>query len=687
MAIFGSHVSTKVRVALDKRKKLLNYNNNEARLESAEMLSLYSKTPWISMHSCIEYRNDQFSEEPRIQYLFLGAINKGLGGFENMLSQRDATQPFRPVPGIDSLSVALEGTFGSIRKADISLKCWTISDLEMIEALFMNVQGSIVIQWGWATEDGMSSFVKIEDEREEIFNYDRLKEKRRDSNGDWDAFVGRVVNFSWTGNESLGFDISLEIMSPGNSILAQKVEDTEDTDEIDRSSIIDYMESEAWTNLLNRELANKDAEVFGIADSSIIPFLGGTDKYVTLRWFEKNVISRFFETLSYDKFDSEDVLVGSHPLLRSMQPDICILPGFLEYQNVVSTTDKNIIIPGFFLNRENLSTGVVSNILINTNVIKDAILNNATLSEAIDYILEKINSSCLNYFELKYETPEGKNTTKLIDIKKIHNDAETGEIDESLVYVFELLKRNSIVRSYSMASNIPDSFKTAAMMSKNIDNNKFGLHIIKGLYGSNYDTYDEYISDKSSTSDRNKYTKKKENWWTKTLNKAKFAAGLFDGTTEQRRDWVDKNIKSNTKKKINQRFYSEWKKRLQNDDDKNHTKYNQEMNNRLIPIELTLTMDGVSGFDYGNIFTVDYLPSRYNIDNDDFKLFTYFQITDVKHSIGKDSWTTEITGLMRIKLIVKKFASSEISNAKILYEADDSVENFNAYTGALLGDN
>gem|GEM_PF-4228531 len=42
---------------------------------------------------------------------------------------------------------------------------------------------------------------------------------------------------------------------------------------------------------------------------------------------------------------------------------------------------------------------------------------------------------------------------------------------------------------------------------------------------------------------------------------------------------------------------------------------------------------------------------------------------------------------MRIKLIVKKFASSEISNAKILYEADDSVENFNAYTGALLGDN
>gem|GEM_PF-4130053 len=123
MAIFGSHVSTKVRVALDKRKRLLNYNNNEARLESAEMLSLYSKTPWISMHSCIEYRNDQFNEEPRIQYLFLGAINKGLGGFENMLSQRDTAQPFRPVPGIDSLSVALEGTFGSIRKADISLKC------------------------------------------------------------------------------------------------------------------------------------------------------------------------------------------------------------------------------------------------------------------------------------------------------------------------------------------------------------------------------------------------------------------------------------------------------------------------------------------------------------------------------------------------------------------------------------
>jgi len=130
MAVFGSQVSKDIRDVLDERKRLFNYNNNnnynnnESRLTNPEMMFAYSKTPWVAMHSCIEYREDNSTEtQPREQYFLVGSKNPGIGGFENMFSQLNSDQPFRPVPGIDSIDISLEGSYGSIRKSTITMKC------------------------------------------------------------------------------------------------------------------------------------------------------------------------------------------------------------------------------------------------------------------------------------------------------------------------------------------------------------------------------------------------------------------------------------------------------------------------------------------------------------------------------------------------------------------------------------
>ena len=67
----------------------------------------------------------------------------------------------------------------------------------------------------------------------------------------------------------------------------------------------------------------------------------------------------------------------------------------------------------------------------------------------------------------------------------------------------------------------------------------------------------------------------------------------------------------------------------------------------LIPIELTITIDGISSLNVGNIFKVDYLPKMYRDQ-------TYFQITGIKHSLGSQGWSTELTSLMRISPMMKK---------------------------------
>jgi len=61
-----------------------------------------------------------------------------------------------------------------------------------------------------------------------------------------------------------------------------------------------------------------------------------------------------------------------------------------------------------------------------------------------------------------------------------------------------------------------------------------------------------------------------------------------------------------------------------------NAKNNQLINNRMIPINLELTIDGISGIRYGNAFTVDYIPRRY-------KKNSLFQVTYINDEITNSS--------------------------------------------------
>ncbi len=68
---------------------------------------------------------------------------------------------------------------------------------------------------------------------------------------------------------------------------------------------------------------------------------------------------------------------------------------------------------------------------------------------------------------------------------------------------------------------------------------------------------------------------------------------------------------------------------------------------RLLPLELSLTLDGISGIYQGNSLTMDVvidggvLPDRYQDK-------VLFQITKVSNSISDSGWTTNLTCMMRM---------------------------------------
>ena len=63
----------------------------------------------------------------------------------------------------------------------------------------------------------------------------------------------------------------------------------------------------------------------------------------------------------------------------------------------------------------------------------------------------------------------------------------------------------------------------------------------------------------------------------------------------------------------------------------------------VIPIEISMTLDGIGGLKPGDMFRVDYLPKVY-------RDFAYFQIFSVNHSMGTSGWETKITGKMKLDL-------------------------------------
>jgi hypothetical protein len=63
----------------------------------------------------------------------------------------------------------------------------------------------------------------------------------------------------------------------------------------------------------------------------------------------------------------------------------------------------------------------------------------------------------------------------------------------------------------------------------------------------------------------------------------------------------------------------------------------------LVPIELSITLDGIGGIYPGNVFTSDYLPEVY-------KRTCVFQVKSLEHTVNAEGWDVGITGQIRIAL-------------------------------------
>jgi hypothetical protein len=148
----------------------------------------------------------------------------GFGGLEFGL---------QPIPGITSFSIRSENR-GSIRTATIGIRAYNKVQFDIINTLYMSLGYTMLIEWGntmyYDNNEQFQSNNQYSLQDEFLLGQpkwtgllDLMKDKRAASNGNYDAALGRVVNFNWKLNKDMSYDITVTLLTVGDIIESLKI--------------------------------------------------------------------------------------------------------------------------------------------------------------------------------------------------------------------------------------------------------------------------------------------------------------------------------------------------------------------------------------------------------------------------------------------------------------------------------
>ena len=146
---------------------------------------------------------------------------------------------YRPMPGLTGATVSYYN-MGALKKATIQAKVFNVTQLEIIDVLYMRLGYNILLEWGHTqyfdnnsikqTFNNFSTipfdmiFPPISGDEYTVFNIlDGIEKERKSRSNNYDAFFGQVSKFNWTFNEDGSYDVVIEAISHGDVIESLKI--------------------------------------------------------------------------------------------------------------------------------------------------------------------------------------------------------------------------------------------------------------------------------------------------------------------------------------------------------------------------------------------------------------------------------------------------------------------------------
>jgi len=142
-----------------------------------------------------------------------------------------------PMPGLIGAEIKSLNR-GSIKRAEVTIKCYTPDQFQIIDLLYLRIGYTMFLEWGWSPylsdDDELVANYTTLIESEKGFFSDQWKDKsyasflpaieayRKGKKGNYDGLLCKVVNFSWTFAQDGSYDITLSLISLGDVVESLK---------------------------------------------------------------------------------------------------------------------------------------------------------------------------------------------------------------------------------------------------------------------------------------------------------------------------------------------------------------------------------------------------------------------------------------------------------------------------------
>ena len=631
------------------------------------------RKPWVRAYSCAS----------------TGGVLGDTGNIANISDLYHSSN--RPKPGITDLSSTEEGTHGGFKEIKVKFVCWTKDDFADLAPQFLTYGRTVTCEWGW-TVDTSGTSVKagtFQDSRcvKNDGDFSDLVKKHRDQyEACMEVVRGQVTDFSWAlaANGSFECEFTLTSMAGNTAKMPAKVatkdcscpEDKKE-DEAEKGPTFNILQTldsmkEVCMSIKDKRTLKIDGKVCGVGMTSDAaedqsgsektkwPFAFGSRvvelQFITFECFEEYVVNHNIMPLSGDGDEGTDraaakaicgegygdvansgnkysgLFYSNHSVCRpgvtavvSGDPTVCLIPGESLTDQTVS--HFNLVGRGFDNLDATTSDGVyLGGILLNIKMLEDEFNSLGKDDGANVYVkkvLDRVSEACGGFWNFT-QVPHSKaeNIVQWLDID------QKPKAGSPAVLTIPSYGKDSIARGVSTQTESDPDFQAQIMYGSNNTNGKGGGNkscSISLWTAGVTDTFHQNTRTSSECAEQD--TKENCNPPTDQQN------------TEPNKVDIE-TVFRNLGKEVSPKSTSAAKRCART---LALGETDNEAGPRVIPIPITLDveLDGIGGFVFGNLITVDYLPSSYD--------GWCFQVTKVEHNVSNADWKTKLAcGFMRL---------------------------------------
>lgn len=265
--------------------------------------------------------------------------------------------PHRPPPSLESITCEMAGaTTGfpnACRKITVNFKCHSLAQLNYLTPYFFTPRITCLVEWGWNNYDTISlvDLTDLDWINNMFVDPSYTLQYLKDSNGNYDAGLGFVVDYGYKMNDAGGYDCFTTLINANRLIEGELLHNQSATIQKNDSKIA----IKKFTEFVDRDLKNIDSKKYASLRQQYrigIPTVdGGIDDNIEDRVFRidqkessenkpglwlrmdviQDIINGFFQiTMNNPKeaiirrLTFEDVKVSANPFLKAVGTNILV---------------------------------------------------------------------------------------------------------------------------------------------------------------------------------------------------------------------------------------------------------------------------------------------------------------------------------------------------------------------------